>query len=74
MNQAYEDLWSYHKDRIVELGFEDGQARSIIGMALKRCGHDATRTRCVLEWTWNGDPSRENFVRFLQQQINGAVR
>ena len=71
MNQAYEDLWSYHKPRLMDLGFDEREAGSIVGFAFKQCGHDATRTRDRLEKVWNGDPSKEDFWRYLRQQLKG---
>lgn len=71
MSQAYEQLWDYHKPRLVDLGFTEKEAGTIVGYAYKGCGYDATRTKDRLEKVWCGDPTKETFWRYLRQQLKG---
>ena len=67
-NQAYEDLWSYHKDRLWDLGFTEPEARKIVGWVyFKACKQDATKAKILFERVWCSEPRKEDVVRFLRK-------
>jgi hypothetical protein len=68
--EAYDNLWNFDKQRLLDLGFTDSEAKAIVGMVYyKLCNQDATRSRALFRQVFASNPTKENVVSYLRAGV-----